>query len=382
MALSGLALINAGEQAVGMSRLDTAVAAATAGDVDDLMWMGKVCCWLIAGCHEVRDVARAEDWCLRVEQVCRARHLEPLLNVCHIQYASVLLDQGRWQEGENHLVAALDRLQTSHRRSRIEAVVLLGELRRRQGRLDEADALFRQAEFDPQSITGRALIQLAGDDAQAAWSMVRDLLSTVPRDNLTARARLLQPAVITARAAGAVADAESAAAEARGIASTLGTEAVAGLASAAQALLGGPDSAAHWREAVRRFQLSGLRFDEAEARLNLAENLAGDGDVDGAGQQLEAATELFTEMGWTMAPAQLARIESLLGGSRSGGHPLSVREADVLRLVARGLSNQQIAEELFLSEHTVHRHIANILTKLGVGSRTAATAHALTHHLI
>ena len=57
-------------------------------------------------------------------------------------------------------------------------------------------------------------------------------------------------------------------------------------------------------------------------------------------------------------------------------HPLTRREMEVLRLVAEGMSNQQIAASLVLSEHTVHRHVANVLGKLGVSSRTAAVAEA------
>jgi DNA-binding NarL/FixJ family response regulator len=58
------------------------------------------------------------------------------------------------------------------------------------------------------------------------------------------------------------------------------------------------------------------------------------------------------------------------------------RERDVLRLVAEGLSNAQVAERLHLSEHTVHRHVANILAKLGVTTRAAAVAQAAEHGLI
>lgn len=61
---------------------------------------------------------------------------------------------------------------------------------------------------------------------------------------------------------------------------------------------------------------------------------------------------------------------------------LSTREIDVLRLVAAGMSDQEIAQRLTLSAHTVHRHVANIRTKLGLPSRTAAAAHAARSGLI
>jgi DNA-binding NarL/FixJ family response regulator len=61
---------------------------------------------------------------------------------------------------------------------------------------------------------------------------------------------------------------------------------------------------------------------------------------------------------------------------------LTPRELDVLRLVAQGLSNPRIAQRLVLSEHTVHRHLANILRKLGVSSRAAAAAWAVRAGLV
>jgi DNA-binding NarL/FixJ family response regulator len=74
----------------------------------------------------------------------------------------------------------------------------------------------------------------------------------------------------------------------------------------------------------------------------------------------------------------LDRIEELekelKGRTPSVPAGLTRRELQVLRLVARGMSNQKIAATLVLSEHTVHRHVANVLGKLGVSSRTAAVA--------
>ncbi len=66
----------------------------------------------------------------------------------------------------------------------------------------------------------------------------------------------------------------------------------------------------------------------------------------------------------------------------NGSSPLSRRETEVLRLVAAGLSNREIASSLVLSEHTVHRHVANILRKLAQSSRAAAAAHATRAGLI
>ena len=66
----------------------------------------------------------------------------------------------------------------------------------------------------------------------------------------------------------------------------------------------------------------------------------------------------------------------------NGDSPLSTRETEVLKLVAAGLSNREIASSLVLSEHTVHRHVANILRKLTQSTRAAAAAHATRAGLI
>ena len=73
-----------------------------------------------------------------------------------------------------------------------------------------------------------------------------------------------------------------------------------------------------------------------------------------------------------------------LGQPRPSGetHGLSQRELEVLRLVAAGKSNREIASALVISEHTVARHLQNIFAKLGVSSRTAATAFAFENDLV
>ncbi|MCA1679613.1 MAG: helix-turn-helix transcriptional regulator, partial [Actinobacteria bacterium] len=80
----------------------------------------------------------------------------------------------------------------------------------------------------------------------------------------------------------------------------------------------------------------------------------------------------------------VARIDSLTaaGPGSISAHGLTERELEVLRLVAAGKSNRQIAAELVISDHTVRRHLQNIFAKLGVSSRAAATAFAFRHDLV
>jgi DNA-binding NarL/FixJ family response regulator len=96
--------------------------------------------------------------------------------------------------------------------------------------------------------------------------------------------------------------------------------------------------------------------------------------------ELDAARQLFKRLN---AEAPLARLTEPSGrGARQLAGHLSERELQVLHLLAAGRTNRAIAEELFISEKTVARHVSNIFDKLGVSSRTAATAWAYQHNLI
>ena len=101
------------------------------------------------------------------------------------------------------------------------------------------------------------------------------------------------------------------------------------------------------------------------------------GDEDAARAELTGACEVFERLG---ALRDLARTEALLGVAPAGG--LTSREVEVLRLIARGLTNPVIAEKLHISEKTVARHVSNIFLKLDLSSRSAATADAFQHELV
>jgi DNA-binding NarL/FixJ family response regulator len=121
-------------------------------------------------------------------------------------------------------------------------------------------------------------------------------------------------------------------------------------------------------------------YDAARARVLLGLACRALGDEDAATLELEAARDAFAQLG---AAPDLDRIESLARRTESSDmHGLTARELQVLRLVAAGKSNRDIASALVISEHTVARHLQNIFSKLGLSSRTAATAFAFEHDLV
>jgi ATP/maltotriose-dependent transcriptional regulator MalT len=277
--------------------------------------------------------------------------------------------------------------------------VWLGELRRRQGRLDEAQQLFDDTEGHPMSTVGRAALALDRGDAVSAGDLAERYLRGLNAHNRTERVTALEIVVRARAAAGRVDEARAAADELEVIAREAGTVPLRGTARVCHGLLasiGGDldDARRAYEDAVDHFHRSGATYEGARARVELASVLGQAGRVDAAVQELRRAIEQFTPMA---AQPDMARAErqlaSMLEPQRVGAAAatavatatastvaavtvLSPRECDVLRLVAKGLSNQRVAEQLFISEHTVHRHVANILTKLDVPSRSAAVAQA------
>ena len=121
-------------------------------------------------------------------------------------------------------------------------------------------------------------------------------------------------------------------------------------------------------------------YEAARARLLIGLACRELGDEDAAAMELDGARTVLHRLG---AAPDLERLDRLATtGAPAGTGRLTGRELEVLRLVAAGETNHAIATTLHLAEKTVHRHVSNIFTKLGVSSRAAATAYAYRHHLV
>ncbi|HZD37078.1 MAG TPA: LuxR C-terminal-related transcriptional regulator, partial [Actinomycetes bacterium] len=200
-----------------------------------------------------------------------------------------------------------------------------------------------------------------------------------------ARAKVLVAYVEIVLAAGDVPAAAAAANELSQIAADLGMpflHAVAAHATGAVLLAGGDARAAlvSLRRALTAWRELQAPYEAARARVLIGLAHRQQGDTDTAEMELDAACRVFRQLG---AAPEVARVEALSRTAKpktAGG--LTAREAQVLRLVAAGKSNQAIAADLVISEHTVARHVQNIFAKLGVSSRSAATAFAFKHGLL
>jgi DNA-binding NarL/FixJ family response regulator len=143
--------------------------------------------------------------------------------------------------------------------------------------------------------------------------------------------------------------------------------------AAEEALAAGRRAAEAWHEL-------GAPYEVARSRVLIGVACRSLGDADTGALELEAARAVFAGLD---AVRDVERVDSLTPTpERAGRHGLTKREVEVLRLVASGKTNRQIASALVISERTVARHVQNIFAKLRVRSRTAASAFAFEHDLI
>ncbi len=394
LGLGGRALVSDGELEDGMHLLDEATTVALAGEARLLYCVAWACCYLVSACERVRDYERAAQWCARVGEFC-GRHDIFLLNTCRTHYASVLSWQGRWEEAESQLSAAVDGLQTSRPPMLGDALARLGELRRRQGRRAEAEELFARSQTHSISLLGSAALALDRGEPSEALELADRYLRRFPDPNRIERSAGLEAAVRALVSLGDLDRATEALSQLREVASRARTRPLLGALLSAEGTLAAArgahdDARRSFEDAFDLFVASDARFDAARVRLDLAATLSASGRRDQAEREVEAALEGFRALG---AHGEGARAEAMLANLRraparvpsdAAGTPLaclSERELEVLSLVAEGLTNQGIAQRLVLSEHTVNRHVANILRKLRLPTRAAAASLAARHGL-
>ncbi|HVG55271.1 MAG TPA: LuxR C-terminal-related transcriptional regulator [Vicinamibacterales bacterium] len=395
-ALCGFALITTGRVIEGLRELDEVSAAILAGELTDRVQIALAGCYLIGACDRARDHGRAVQWCDRVKEYSRRWGLKPLFAVCRTQYASVCMWRGAWDEAERELTSACDELALCRPGMTTDGLARLGELRRRQGRLDEAASLFERSGGHPLASLGRAALALDRNDRQGAVELAERHLRRLPARNRTERAAALE-LLIRAHAApghgGNLERARAALDELRSIATDANTTPLLGSASLAAGLvsLAAGDLADARREledAVDLFDKSGAPFEAAHARVQLAFVLGQLGRADAALIELDRAREELTRLDAKLELSAADAVRERLSSpsrtvsSVADNAGLTARELEVLKLISSGLSNQAIAERLCISEHTVHRHVANTLSKLNVPSRSAAVAQGAKLGLI
>ena len=380
----GVYLVRHGRVREGLGLLDEAMVAVTTRELSPPV-TGLVYCGVILACQEVYEVRRAQEWTAALTRWCEQQPgLVAFTGRCLVHRAEIMQLRGAWPDALAEARRAGERLaQGPNREASARAFYLQAELHRLQGQFDAAEAAYREASrhgWEPQP--GVAQLRLAQGRTDAAVAAISRVSSETTEP--LRRAGLLPAYVEIMLAAGEIEEARTACGELEAIAENFESAMLGAMlahARGAVALAEGDYRAAlvSLRQALRRWQELEAPYDAARARVLLALACRALGDSDATELEVEAARSAFAELG---AAPDLARI-ALLGRPGSGDfHGLTRRELEVLRLVAAGKSNREIASALVISEHTVARHVQNIFAKLDVSSRTAAGAFAFEHDLV
>jgi DNA-binding NarL/FixJ family response regulator len=390
LAYLGASLVHADQHDEGMRLLDEAMAAVAGDEVDDFFIVEELFCQLFSACEYAQDVARADQWMRIGEVIAERRNLPAVSAYCRTHYGGVMTSAGRWAEADAALSDAV-RLWALGQRSSIlrgGALVRLAELRVRQGRYEEAEALL--ADLDPlageEGARPRAAIHLAkGETALAREALERALESIGPAS--VEAAPLLELLVEVLVAQDDFTAAQASVDQLHATALRTRNEYVRALAALARGRLclasstGDPRTCL--REALNGFTRARVPLESARARLALAHAFATD-NPDVALAEARAALDAFEQLEAARHADAAAALLRSLGVRPSTARSTEVgnltkREAEVLDLLGHGLSNPEIADRLFISRKTVEHHVSNVLAKLGLRTRGEAAAYAVRH---
>jgi ATP/maltotriose-dependent transcriptional regulator MalT len=381
--IQGRALVQQGEIKAGLVLLDEAMIAVVAGELSPIM-TGLIYCSVIEACQQVYALSRAQEWTSALSRWCEEQpQLVAFSGTCLVHRAEVLQFHGAWPTAMTEARRACQRAQDARRKPPGAALYQQAEVHRLRGDFTAAEEAYQNASrhgYEPQP--GLALLRTAQGRTDAACASIQRALDSAT-DRLR-RARLLAAYIEIMVAAGDIQNAERACQELEETATAIDTDALRAMA-------------AHWRGAVelrrgnaaaalnplRRAFTAWQQLDApyAAARVRVLIGLAcrSISDAESAGLEFTAARSVFRELGAAYDLAALDPLEN--DGTSASRHGLTTRECQVLRLIAAGKTNKAIAHELSLSERTIDRHVSNILTKLDVPSRAAATAYACTQKL-
>ena len=385
LVLHGRAMVREGRVGEGLALLDEAMVAVVAGELSPPV-AGTVYCSMIDACQEISEWRRAHEWTAALTAWCEKQpDMITFTGQCLVHRAQILQLHGAWPQAVEEAKRAGERLvQGADRRVSGAAFYQQAEVYRVLGDFTAADDAYRQASrwgLEPQP--GLALLRLAQGRTSAAAAAIRRVLAET--SERFRRGKLLPAKVEIMLAVGDRPAARDAADELTGISERYDTptlRATAGAAHGAVLLAEGDARAAvvALRGAWQMWRELDAPYEAARVRVLVGLGCRALGDEEAAALDLDAARSVFAQLG---AAPDLARLERLdERKAASSRHGLTMRELQVLGLLAAGRTNHAIASDLVLAEKTVDRHVSNIYTKLGVSSRAAATAYAYRQGLL
>lgn len=395
-ALKGFILVTEGRVSEGMVLLDEASVLALSAEAKDIKLITTACCFLIDACDRVRDYERAGQWCGKVKEICKRWRHRVIFATCRNQYAGVLIWKGDWTEAEAELLAASDELRKLRPFMTGGSLVRLADLRRRQGRWEEAAQLFENVRSHSLKPLGCAWLLFDQGEYVPAFNMAERYLRQIPAHEKTARIAGVELMLNICARLGKIDQAEVLLQELNEISSIVQTPPLVAAYLNAQGIVNLAseqyvEAKENFEDAVDLYEKIVAPFETGRARLHLSEALVQLDQKAEAQSELYKAMEMFQLLGAQKDTEKAKnRIRSLsrydeADATPKGGAGFTGRELEVLRSIAEGLTNEEIATRLFLSVRTVEKHITNIYQKLGISGKSArafAASYAIKKKLV
>jgi DNA-binding NarL/FixJ family response regulator len=345
-----------------------------------------VYCSVIEACGEIFDLRRAQEWTSALEKWCSSQpDIVPYRGQCMIRRAELLQLHGSWPDALEAARQASEWLSRPMPKPAMGAALYrIAELHRVKGDFPAAEAAYHEASrWSRAPQPGLAQLRLAQDKLDAASASIRRMAEEVKEPG--SRARVLDAYVEIMLGVKDLSAARVAADELSEIALEVQAPFLRAMSSRAHGavLLSENDSSKALdvlRESWQTWCELEAPYEAARVQVLMAVAYRQLGDEDAAKLEFASARRVFERLG---ATTDLARLDAAVDEQAShSSNSLTTREVEVLKLLASGATNREIAHKLSISEKTVARHVSNIFMKLDLSSRAAATAYAYQNKLV
>jgi DNA-binding CsgD family transcriptional regulator len=369
LAFVGTARVTLGQIDQGMTDLDEAMAAATSGEIDYTS-VSEIFCVMLSTCDLAGDLVRTEQWCQAAADFAAQHH------------CPFLAATGRWHDAETELLGAIRSFEAGHRALRTQAVIKLADLRVWQGKFEEAEALLSGYEDQSGAVLSLARLHLARGEVELARALLERALPSQAMPALD-QAPALRLWIDVQLALGNIDQAQRTVERLEALVQNTHSNLLLAQVDLAKGQIkrhvGDADAQHDFQAALDHLQAYEQSLLAGRARLEMAQLLSSS-DRAAAIMWARAALASLERLGAAHDTDEAANLLRQLGVAAHPGPrlraPLTQREAEVLSLVAQGLSNREIADRLVISPKTAEHHVSQILSKIGARSRAEAAAFA------